>query len=92
MFHAEEICTNWGLDSSVFATCASIFARKHCGSVHYVELKVKERSSVDLEIVISQKPAVVVLFKPVIKMNLIEIRGHDLLPKFVRFRRHEGDT
>ena len=67
-------------------------ARKHCGSVHYVELKVKERSSVDLEIVISQKPPVVVLFKPVIKMNLIEIRGHDLLPKFVRFRRHEGDT
>ena len=57
-----------------------------------MELKVKERNRVDLEIVVCQKPPVVVLFKPVIKMNLIEIRGHDLLPKFVRFRRHEGDT
>ena len=73
MFQAEEICTSCGLVSSVFATCASIFDRKHCGSVHYVELKVKERNRVDLEIVVCQKPPVVVLFKPVIEMNLVEI-------------------
>ena len=40
-FQAEEICTNWGLVSSVLDTCASILARKHCGSVHYVESRVK---------------------------------------------------
>jgi hypothetical protein len=27
-----------------------------------------------------------------LKMNLLKIRGDDLLPKFVGFRRHERDT
>ena len=44
MFQAEEIRTSWGLVSSVFDTCASIFARKHCGSVQE-SLRTSAKSS-----------------------------------------------
>ncbi len=36
------------LVSSVFNTCASILARRHCGSVHYVESRVKRERLEDL--------------------------------------------
>ena len=45
-----------------------------------------------LKIVVYKKAAIVVGFKPVVQMNLVQIRGDDFLAEFVGFRAQESNV
>jgi hypothetical protein len=45
-----------------------------------------------LKIVVDKKAAIVVGFKPVVQVNLVQIRGDDFLAEFVGFRAQERNV
>jgi hypothetical protein len=56
------------------------------------EFVTRRPTSSDLKIVVDKEAAIVVFFKPVVQMNLVQIRSDDFLAQFMGFRTQDRNV
>ena len=60
-----------------------------CGAQKLDRDKTADESHLLLQIIVSQIPAITIRVEPMVEMDLVEIRGNDLLAQFMRLRAHK---
>ena len=60
-----------------------------CGAQKLDRDKTADESHLLLQIIVSQIPAITIRVEPTVEMDLVEIRGNDLLAQFMRLRAHK---
>jgi len=73
-------------------TCATQQLCSCLGIASFLKARKKISLSPDhSEIVVGEEPAVIVVLKPIVEVNLIEVRSNDLFAQFVGLSAQEGN-